>query len=106
MSATDALTLLLTAESLLLAAVALAVAVAVPSRGVQRFLISPAWLAMAAVLALAVAGLGAGFAWGELYWGSFPKDWPNRVVSGSLLFTIVLEPLIAFFLAMGMWTEK
>jgi hypothetical protein len=106
LSPVDALTTLLTTESLLLAVVGLAVTLGAPGgRRVPRLPVRATYLAGAAVVVLAAVGAGAGFAWAELFLPTFPQGSGDRVIACTLLLAIASEPILAALLALGMRAE-
>lgn len=107
MSPVDALTILLTAESLLLAVVGIAVTFAITPGSRVRWLPVPlSVVAFGAVAVLALAGVGAGFAWAAIYLPHFPHPGQDRVIAIAILSTISMEPLLALALALGLKTES
>jgi hypothetical protein len=99
----DALTTLLTTESLLLVVVGFAITFAAPGQNrVPNLPISAKCLATIAVFVLAAVGAGAGIAWSELFLPKFPSDPSNQVIACSLLLAIAAEPILAALLALGM----
>jgi hypothetical protein len=103
----DALTALLTVESLLLAVLALAVTIGTPDGRRVRKQLLPAkvvgWATVALTSLLAAAGVCA---WLKIFGPDFPRDLPGRAIACSLLIAIVGEPLLAAVLAVGLHTEK
>lgn len=103
LSPADAMTLLLTAESLLLASLALVVAIGAPGQTrLARLPGGPRVLAFVAVLAMAFAATGAAISWVQLYLGHIPSDAPSRIVSIALIATIVVEPIYALLVSLGL----
>jgi hypothetical protein len=101
----DALTILLTAESLLLAALGLAIVAAVPNgRRIPNLPVSPFALGLGAVAAILIAAIGSGAAWWEIFIVQGTQGAAPTLISGSILVTIIAEPIIAFLLALGMRT--
>jgi hypothetical protein len=103
----NALSTLLTTESLMFASFALAVNLTAPSRGVRDWLIPPKVLAGAAVFTLAFVAFGAGVAWhGIFVVGGFPSAAPEQIIALAIIAAIVMQPLLAFFLALGLRTKS
>ena len=98
----DALTILLTAESLLLAVVGLAVSFCAPGgKRVPNLPVPAPVIVWASVIILAIAGIGAGFAWSEIFIPHYPFDFAGFMIAGSIVVAIASEPILAFFLALG-----
>jgi hypothetical protein len=99
----DALTILLTAESLLLAALGLAIVAAVPNgRRIPRLPLPPFAIGLIAVGAILVTAIGSGAAWWQLFITQGTRGVAQVLIAGSILVTIIAEPVIALLLAMGM----
>lgn len=98
----DALSTLLTTESLLLAVVGVAVTLATPGQVRNpRLPVRPGVLAGIAVGVLSLVGVGAVFAWGQIYLGGALRPLPDLVIAVALLVAIVAEPVLAVLLALG-----
>jgi hypothetical protein len=103
----DALSTLLTTESLLFAAFNLAVNLSDSSSRVRGWLIPGGVLVGAAVTSLAVVAFGAGIAWNGLFLrNGLSDDWSQRFIALALIAAIGIQPLLAFFLAMGLRTQE
>jgi hypothetical protein len=103
----DALTILLTAESLLLAALGLAIVAAVPNgKRIPRLPIAPFAIGLVAVGAIVVAAIGSVAAWWEIFITQGTHGAAQFLIAGSILVTIIGEPFIALILAMGMRKER
>jgi hypothetical protein len=98
---TDALTLLLTVEGLLFAALSIGVAVARPQLGeVQTWI--PFGLSLAAAVVIALVAVGAWSAWSHIYEAKAgAPDAAKLEVQGiALAGAIVAQPLFALVIAM------
>lgn len=103
----NALGTLLTTESLLFAAFTLAVNLSAPTNRVRRWLIPGPLLVAVAIVALGAVAVGAATAWFEIFVvGGFPKQGAERIIAGAVVGAIVIQPLLAFLLAMGLRTPK
>jgi hypothetical protein len=100
----DALTVLLTVESLLLAVLGLAVTLGTPNgRRVPDLPISAGWIAAVTVAAIAAAGVGSAVAWYQIFVRpGYPHGTPGQLIAWTLLVPIILEPGIAALLALGL----
>jgi hypothetical protein len=98
------LSVLLTTEGLLFAALTIGVTLAASSTFGPKTLVSPATLAFIAAGVLMIVGTAAILAWADLFWG---KGWPaganGRVEAIALLFAIAVQPLFALLVAVGIW---
>lgn len=102
----NALATLLTTESLLFAAFALAVNLTAPSKRVRAWVVPPAWLAAFAVLGLSFVATGAGVAWhGIFVVGGWPSAFPEQVIAASIAAAIAVQPCLALGLVLGLRTE-
>ena len=103
---TDGLTILLTSETLVFAALAVVVTFALPSNRIPRLPLSVAWMGVLVVLFVALIAFGALMAW----WSTFIDHWPahfqGRAVAVVLAAAIVGQPLFAFLLACGLRNEE
>jgi hypothetical protein len=61
---------------------------------------------MAATALIAVAAIGAGFAWADLFHHGSQVDSSQTVIAVAIIATIVGEPVLAFFLALGLWIDR
>jgi hypothetical protein len=103
----NALSTLLTTESLLFAAFSLAVSLSGPTNRVRAWLVPGSVLAGAAVAALAGVGAGGIIAWHDLFVeGGFSRDATERVIAIAILGAIVIQPLLALLLALGLRTRE
>jgi hypothetical protein len=106
LSAGDALTILLTTETLLFAALALAADLSSPAGGVRSWIIPPRILAFVAIIAHLVVATGAGFAWAQIYIPNFPTHLPDQVIAASLIAAIGIQPFLTLFLGVGLRTRR
>jgi hypothetical protein len=98
------LSLLLTTEGLLFAALTVSVSLSASSTFGPRTSISPATLAFIAAAVLAIVAAAALLAWTDLFLGNnWPEGWNGRLEVLVLLFAIVAQPLIALVIAVGIW---
>jgi hypothetical protein len=98
------LSLLLTTESLLFAALTVSLSLAATSTFGSRTVVSPVALGFVAAAVLAVIGIAAVLAWTDLFaLGSWPAGWNVRVEATALLVAILAQPVIAFVIAVGVW---
>ncbi len=100
------LSLLLTTESLLFAALAVAVTLSGSSVfGASTW--GPPWvLAFIATAVLGVVAAAAVLAWTDLFLAhNWPTGWNSRIEALALLFAIVAQPLVALVVAVGIWLE-
>jgi hypothetical protein len=103
----DALGTLLTVEGLLFAAFALSVTLAGPSERPRAWLIPAPVLAGIAVAALVVVAAGAGSAWERIFVrNGFPVDFSRRIIAIAILTALIVQPLLAFLLAMGLREDR
>jgi hypothetical protein len=66
--------------------------------------VSPFALGLGAVAAILIAAIGSGAAWWEIFIVQGTQGAAPTLISGSILVTIIAEPIIAFLLALGMRT--
>jgi hypothetical protein len=98
------LSLLLTTEGLLFAALAVGVALSASSTFGARTVVPPAALAFVAASVLGVVGIAAVLAWTDLFLASsVSSSWNRRLEAGGLLLAIVAQPLVALLVAVGLW---
>src|SRR4051812_44982088 len=96
---TNALSSLLTAESLLFAALSLAANLSMPGGPlVRRLPIPGGWLAGIAIGGLVAVSLGAAVAWGKIFVCAFPSDASGILVAVALIVAIVIQPALAVLL--------
>ncbi len=99
----SALSTLLTTESLLFAAFGLTVNLLNPSNRVRAWLIPGGVLAGAIVFAIFVVAFGAAVAWHDIFLAEgLATDGSERILAFSIAGAIVIQPLLAFLLAMGL----
>lgn len=97
------MTLLLTAETLILTALALVISIATPGQTrLPRLPGGPQLLAVIAVTAMFAAATGAAVSWAQIYTHSYPGDIPSQIVAIALILTIVVEPIFALLVALGL----
>ncbi len=100
---TGLLPILLTTEGLLFAALSISVGLAARSTFGPRTVLPPAALAYVAAVVLATVAAAAVLAWTDLFGGDcWPGGWNLRLESLALLFAIVVQPLIALLIALGL----
>jgi hypothetical protein len=98
------LSMLLTTEGLLFAALTIGVSLATGSMHGSRTIVRPAALAASAAIVLGVLGTAAVAAWSDLFLGAnWPDGWNHRLEAGALLVAIVAQPLIALVITIGVW---
>jgi hypothetical protein len=103
----NALAVLLTTESLLFAAFALAVNLSAPTGRVRGWAVPGPFLAGAAVVALAIVAAGAATAWHDIFLAEGLGDDMSRVVIAiSVVTAIIVQPILALLLAMGLRRPK
>lgn len=107
LSKSGVLSLLLTTESLLFAALTVAVTLSATSMFGQSTWGPPWVLAFIATVVLAVVASGAVLAWTDLF---LARNWPNgsnaRLEALALLVAIVGQPLVALVIAIGIWRGR
>lgn len=98
------LSLLLTTEGLLFAALTVSVSLSASSTFGSRTVLAPALLGFIAAGVLAAVGAAAALAWADLFLATaWPADWTGRLEASVLLLAIVAQPLIALLIAVGVW---
>jgi len=103
----NALATLLTTESLLFAALALAANLSTPGgRRIRDLPVSGEALGAASVAVLALVAVGAVTAWGNIFLSPFPGRLDEIVICVSLLVAIVAQPVLATLLALGLRTRR
>jgi hypothetical protein len=99
----DALVVLVTMETLGLAALSIGAVMAVPITGagwgISRGTV--AVLAFCATAVLAVLGAAAGLAWSELYLHPWPDDLTSRLVAIGILVGFAAQPFFGLVIALG-----
>ena len=95
----DALTILLTAESLLFAAFGISVTLTAKTQtGLPAFL-AQGYLAWWITLAITVVGVGAGAAWLAVYRDSWPDDVISWFICVAIAAGVVLEAFLAVLIS-------
>jgi hypothetical protein len=98
----NALASLLTVESLLFAALSVAVTLSNPGSRPRDLRVQPVTLGYLAVGFLGLVAFGAFMAW----WSIFATDWPcsfrGSVIAGTLALAILGQPLFAWLIASGL----
>jgi hypothetical protein len=98
------LSTLLTTEGLLFAALSVSISLSGASLFGSRTVVPPAALACTAAAVLVAVATAAVLAWTDLFLGAhWPGGWNARLEAAALLFAIVGQPVIALFLAVGVW---
>lgn len=106
-TATNALTTLLTTESLLFAALGLAANLSsVGGPRIRKLPVSGEVLGGAAVLVLSLVAVGAVTAWSKIFLREFTNEWDDIVIAAALLLAIVAQPLLAVLLGLGLRTRR
>lgn len=101
MTALQALPALLAAESFMLATVALVATLTAPGRSrVSRLPVGP--VAVAIVVVLIAAAVGAGTAWADLYVGGSLRSAAEVVIAAALAVVVVVQPFLAGALLLGL----
>src|SRR4051812_26402655 len=98
------LSVLLTTEGLLFAALSISVSLSASSTFGAKTVVSPAALAFVAAAVLTVVAAAAALAWVQLFSGAhWPSSLNTRLEVLALLFAIVVQPAIALVIALGIW---
>lgn len=104
-TAVDALTILLTTQSLLLAAFGLVVVMGAPGqRRPPNLLGGPKLVGGFAVAAQWAVGAGSGFSWSELFVGHWPAETAGAAVAVAILVAIIAEAVLAGILGWALRT--
>jgi hypothetical protein len=102
----NALATLLTTESLLFAALALAANLSTPGgRSIRNLPVPGEALGAAAVAVLVLVAVGAVTAWGKIFLSDLPGSADEIVICVALLVAIVAQPVLAILLALGLRTH-
>lgn len=92
----DVLTLLVTTEGLLFAALTIGVSMSASSAFKAKTLVPPDFLVLIAAAVLCIVGSAAVLAWKDLFLANhWPSGKDSRLEAVALLFPIVAQPLIA-----------
>lgn len=103
LTVSNALAILLTTESLLFAALALAYNVtAGGGRGIRNLPISAAKLGGLSVGVLVFVAAGAGAAWWEIFACDFPSRLSGIMIAIGIAVAIVAEPVLAVLFGLGL----
>lgn len=103
----DALTILLTTQSLLLTAFGIVVVMGTPGqRRPPNLLGGAAFVGAVAVLTQLVVGAGSGFAWSDQFLTKWPHHLAGRFVAISILVAIIGEALLATLLGWALRRRK
>lgn len=110
LTAVDGLTILLTAQSLILAAFGLVVTMGAPGqRRPLHLLGGPKTVGSVAVVVQWMVGTGSGFAWSSLFVGRWPSTAAGMAVAVAILVAIVgeatLAGLLGWALASSAWRD-
>lgn len=97
----DALSLLLTTEALLLAALTISVVLTEPSPSGRNPLVARGWLAIAVALAITAVATGAGAAWVDLFTHPWPVELTGGIEAVAVAVGIGGQPLFAWWIALG-----
>jgi hypothetical protein len=101
-TATQALTLLLTTESLLFAAFNVGVALTTPVAGGRNLTRKAAWLlAVSVSLALACVATGAFMAWWQVFVDHWPHSFFGRAEAAVALIGILVQPVVSLAASYG-----
>lgn len=101
----EALTILLTAESLIFAVLSAAIAFAQPGRRVSALPTSAFTLGLAAVTLLSIVALGALLAWVGVYGNHWPCSLRQDLIALTVATAIVGQPIFAGVIAKGLKVE-
>ena len=101
-SYTDALTILLTSETLVFAALAVVVSFALPSTRVPNLPVSVPVLGFIAVAFVGVIGFGAFLAWWSTFVNHWPKHFQGEAIAVTIAVAVVGQPIFALLLALGL----
>lgn len=102
-TATEALSILLTTESLLFAALSLTASLSAPGgRGARIPPRRGAILGGLAVLILALVALGASLAWFQIVQNNAPTGVAQCIIVYCILIAIISQPILAFLLLRGL----
>jgi len=102
LSHSDALIVLITVETLLLAALNIGVVMAAPIEtgwGISRGAVAVA--AFVAVVVLAAVAAGAGLAWAQLFLSPWPKGLMTQLEALGILIGLAVQPFFALAVAIG-----
>jgi hypothetical protein len=101
---TDAMALstLLTVESLLFAALSVAVGLSGPTAAVRNLQISPRALGMIVAAALGFVALGGFLCWTGIFLDSWPCDIRGALVALIIAGAIIGQPIVAWVIARGL----
>jgi hypothetical protein len=103
-SKANTLSSLLTTEGLLFAALSISVSLAASSTFGPKTIVAPSMLAFIAAGVLTVVASAAVLAWTDIFAGSsWPAGWNARLEALALLFAILVQPLVALVIAVGIW---
>lgn len=102
----QALSMLLTTESLVFAVVGLTISFASSGNRPRAFVIPPGLIIACAVGLIALLATGAGFAWVKVFWQDFPRDVPAQAIAILLALAIASEPILALLVASGLRTRE
>lgn len=98
------LSLLLTTEGLLFAALTVGVSLSASSKFAPPTVVPPAALAFVAAGVITIIGAAAVLAWSDLFLSpNWPGGWNGRLEAIALLFAIAAQPGIALLIAVGIW---
>lgn len=106
-SATQALTVLITIESLMFAALNAGVVMSTPVAGGRNITRSGAFkLALGAVGALTLVAASALLAWWQVFVDEFPDSGLRFVQGLGIALGIVVQPIVSFIVALGVRQPK
>jgi hypothetical protein len=98
------LSLLLTTEGLLFAALTVGVSLSARAKFAPPTVVPAPVLAFIAAGVIATVGAAAVLAWTDLFLGGhWPLGWNGRLEAIALLVAIAAQPLIALLIAVGIW---
>jgi hypothetical protein len=97
---------LLTAESLVFAVLAVAIAFSVPGNRIPNLRL-PAWgIGYAAAAFVSIIAFGGAMAWWSLFVTAWPHGFRGSTIAVVLGITVVGQPLLAWMIAPGLRAKK
>jgi hypothetical protein len=97
-----ALGTLLTVESLLFAALSVAVSLSAPTSAIRNLRIEPRALGSIASTFLSVVALGAFLCWTGIFLDDWPSNWRGSLIAFITAAAIVGQPIFAWVIARGL----
>ena len=103
----DALSTLLTTESLLFAVFGLVVSLTSSIGRARKWILRPTVIGDIVVALIALVAFGAAVAWHDSYVaGGFPRDGSQRIMALTVVAAVVAQPILAFLLTVGLRIRK